>query len=83
MTLSLKHLAYVVSAADLGSITRASEALEVSPPAISAAQSTMREPATTPVGAAPPDAVGGSPCIRPVASGRVSSQATYQWAEAA
>ena len=37
MTLSLKHLAYVVSAADLGSITRASEALEVSPPAISAA----------------------------------------------
>ena len=37
MTLSLKHLSYVVAAADLGSITRASEALEVSPPAISAA----------------------------------------------
>ena len=37
MTISLKHLAYVVAAADLGSITRASAALDVSPPAISAA----------------------------------------------
>ena len=37
MTVSLRHLAYVVAAADLGSITRASRALDVSPPAISAA----------------------------------------------
>ena len=37
MTVNLKHLAYVVTAADLGSITRAGAALEVSPPAISAA----------------------------------------------
>ena len=37
MTVNLKHLAYVVTAADLGSITRAGSALEVSPPAISAA----------------------------------------------
>ena len=37
MTINLKHLAYVVAAADLGSITRAGAALEVSPPAISAA----------------------------------------------
>ena len=37
MTINLKHLAYVVTAADLGSITRAGTALEVSPPAISAA----------------------------------------------
>ena len=37
VTVNLKHLAYVVTAADLGSITRAGAALEVSPPAISAA----------------------------------------------
>ena len=37
MTTNLKHLAYVVAAADLGSITRAGAALDVSPPAISAA----------------------------------------------
>lgn len=37
MTVNLKHLAYVVTAADLGSITRAGTALEVSPPAVSAA----------------------------------------------
>ena len=37
MAVSLKHLAYVVAAADLGSITKASAALDVSPPAISAA----------------------------------------------
>ena len=37
MTTNLKHLAYVVTAADLGSITGAGSALEVSPPAISAA----------------------------------------------
>lgn len=37
MTVNLKHLAYVVTAADLGSITKAGAALEVSPPAISAA----------------------------------------------
>ena len=37
MTINLKHLAYVVAAADLGSIARASAALDVSPPAISAA----------------------------------------------
>ena len=35
--ISLKHLSYVVTAADLGSITKASAALDVSPPAISAA----------------------------------------------
>lgn len=37
MTINLKHLVYVVTAADLGSITRASAALDVSPPAVSAA----------------------------------------------
>ena len=37
MTINLKHLVYVVAAADLGSITRASAALDVSPPAVSAA----------------------------------------------
>ena len=37
MTINLTHLAYVVAAADLGSITRASAALDVSPPAVSAA----------------------------------------------
>lgn len=37
MTINLKHLAYVVTAADLGSISRAGTVLEVSPPAISAA----------------------------------------------
>ena len=37
MAVNLKHLAYVVTAADLGSITRAGAALDVSPPAISAA----------------------------------------------
>ena len=37
VTINLKHLAYVVTAADLGSISRAGTALEVSPPAISAA----------------------------------------------
>ena len=37
MTINLKHLVYVVAAADLGSITKASAALDVSPPAVSAA----------------------------------------------
>ena len=37
VTITLKHLAYVVTAADLGSITRADAALEVSPPAVSTA----------------------------------------------
>ena len=37
MTINLRHLVYVVTAADLGSITRASAALDVSPPAVSAA----------------------------------------------
>ena len=37
VTVNLRHLAYVVTAADHGSITRAGAALEVSPPAISAA----------------------------------------------
>ena len=37
VTVNLRHLAYVVTAADHGSITRAGAALEVSPPALSAA----------------------------------------------
>lgn len=37
MSVNLRHLAYIVTAAELGSITEASESLDVSQPAISAA----------------------------------------------